>query len=131
MKRYLLDTNALLWIAYLPARLSPPAKKAFLGADELRYSVVNFWEVGLKLSKGGFPDLEVLAHWERDLVAGLEEHGITELKIEISHCRKIQDLPFHHQDPFDRMLIAQSLESGLAVIGSDDRFDDYGVERIW
>lgn len=131
MKSYLLDTNALLRFAYHPTRLTADAIAAFEEADSLRFSIVNFWEIGLKLSTGGFHDLAVPIDWEEDLLESLAEQGIVELPILPRHCRRIQDLPLHHRDPFDRMLIAQALESHLAVIGSDSQFDSYGVRRIW
>lgn len=131
MKVYLLDTNALLRFAYHPARLSVDAIAAFQEADALRFSIVNLWEIGLKLSTGGFRDLNVPGDWEEELVKSLAEQGISELPIQPRHCRRIQDLPFHHKDPFDRMLIAQALEGGFAVIGCDTQFDDYGVRRVW
>ena len=49
----------------------------------------------------------------------------------ITHCRRVQDLQFHHKDPFDRMLVAQALVEKLVVIGADASFDAYGVKRIW
>lgn len=131
MKAYLLDTNALLWFAYHPARLTASAIAAFEGADSLRYSIVNLWEIGLKLSAGGFRDLAISRAWEEDLVMSFAEQGIVELPIQPRHCRRVQDLPRHHKDPFDRMLIAQALVEGLDLIGSDAQFDAYGVRRIW
>ena len=131
MKAFLLDTNALLRFAYHPARLTANAIAAFKGADSLRYSIVTFWEIGLKLSIGGFHDLAVPGDWERELVESLSKQGIAELPITPRHCRRVQDLSFHHKDPFDRMLIAQALVEGLDVIGSDGQFDAYGVRRVW
>lgn len=131
MKAFLLDTNALLRFAYHPARLTIHAIAAFEVADSLRFSVINLWEIGLKLSSGGFCDLTVPDDWDQTLTASLAEQGITELPILPRHCRRVQDLPFHHKDPFDRMLIAQALVEGLGVIGSDAQFDAYGVRRVW
>ncbi len=53
------------------------------------------------------------------------------VRVEVEHCRRIQDLPAYHKDSFDRMLIAQALVEGLEVIGSDGQFDAYGVRRVW
>ncbi len=131
MKAFLLDTNALLQFAYHPARLTTPAITAFEGASSLRFSVINLWEIGLKLSSGGFRDLTVPDDWDETLTASLAEQGIAELPILPRHCRRVQDLPFHHKDPFDRMLVAQALVEGLDVIGSDAQFDAYGVRRVW
>lgn len=125
--RVLLDTNALLWTLYAPIHLTPKAAEAYASADEVYASVVGPWEIALKLSRGGYHDLNVPKDWEQTLI---KQHIIL-LPIGLRHCRRIQDLPFHHKDPFDRMLIAQALVENLAVIGKDQAFDDYGVKRIW
>ncbi len=129
--KVLLDTNALLWAAYAPKRLTAVAKDAFFSAETIGVSMVSLWEIGLKMSRGGFDGIEVPIDWEKSLWAWMEEQAFQILSVNLAGCRKIQDLPFHHKDPFDRMLIAQALNDGLTVIGSDDRFDDYGVKRVW
>jgi PIN domain nuclease of toxin-antitoxin system len=131
MRRCLIDTNALLCALYAPARLSAKAAAAYQEADELYCSILTPWEIGLKLSRGGFHDLEVPQDWETGMERELGNAGIRLVPVEMKHCRMIQDLPFHHKDPFDRMLLAQALERGLEVIGSDEVFDSYGVRRIW
>lgn len=127
----LLDTNALLWAAYAPGKLTPAAADAFSGAAMIHVSVVSLWEIGLKMSRGGFYGLVVPVAWEKSLWKWMKDQRFEIMGVELTHCRRIQDLPFHHKDPFDRMLIAQALLKGLSVIGSDDRFDEYGVTRIW
>ncbi len=129
--RILLDTNALLWATYAPERLTKSASEAYLAADELSFSILSPWEIALKFSRGGFHDLKVPADWEQTLIQGLLREGLCFLPLEVAHCRRVQDLPFHHKDPFDRMLIAQALVEDFTVIGSDKIFDDYGVKRIW
>ena len=129
--RVLLDTNALLWAAYQPERLTSKAAKAYLSADELHFSVISAWEIALKFSRGGFSELEVPRDWEEQLIPGLISQGIRPLSLEVVHCRRVQDLPFHHKDPFDRMLVAQALVEKLVILGADDTFDAYGVKRIW
>ncbi len=129
--KILLDTNALLWVTYAPKRLTKKAADAYLAADELYFSIVSPWEIALKLSRGGFDDLKVPKDWDKTLIEGLLQEGLRFLPLHVAHCRLVQDLPFHHKDPFDRMLIAQARVENLVVIGSDDCFDDYGVTRIW
>ena len=126
-----LDTNALLWAFSAPEKLTPKARKAFLEAEGVFYSVITLWEIGLKMSRGGFRDIEVPEDWQVSLIAELETQLFTMLPVVLVHCRMIQDLVFHHKDPFDRMVIAQALERELAVVGSDEEFEKYGVERIW
>lgn len=129
--RALLDTNALLWSSYAPERLTKKAVAAFLEADELYFSILSPWEVALKFSRGGLHGIAVPQDWEKTLISSLLQQGHHLLTLDLAHCRQVQDLPFHHKDPFDRMLISQALVENLTVIGSDDRFDDYGVTRIW
>lgn len=131
MSRCLIDTNALLWTFYAPSRLTKKAAAAILAADEIYYSILSPWEIGLKFSRGGYHDLKIPTDWEKTLIGVLEHEGYKLVQVEISHCRLIQDLPFHHKDPFDRMLIAQALVGNLTVIGSDEMFDAYGVTRVW
>jgi PIN domain nuclease of toxin-antitoxin system len=108
MERYLLDTMTVLWMAFEPDRLGGNAA-ALLEADDtdLAYSTVSLWEIGLKMGRGGY-------------------HGFRP-----ADCRRLQNLPSFHKDPFDRMLIAQALEESRSVIGCDGQFDAYGVRRIW
>ncbi len=127
----LLDTNALLWAAYAPDQLTVAAKELFLSADRMVVSIVSLWEIGLKMSRGGYADFEAPRDWEKSLWPWMKEQDFQIIGIDLAGCRLIQDLPFHHKDPFDRMIIAQALAVGLVVISSDKRFDDYGVTRVW
>ena len=129
--RILMDTNALLWASYEPERLTKKAGEAYMVAEELCFSILSLWEIALKFSRGGFHDLKVPEDWEKTLVQGLLQEGYRFIPLEVVHCRFIQNLPFYHKDPFDRMLIAQALVENLTIIGSDDQFDAYGVKRIW
>jgi PIN domain nuclease of toxin-antitoxin system len=129
--KVLLDTNALLWVAYAPGKLTAPAKEAFFSGEDVTVSVVSFWEIGLKMSRGGYDELDVPLNWERSLVAWMEEQKFKIIGVDLAACRKIQDLLFHHKDPFDRMLIAQAINGDFTVITSDNRFEVYGVKRVW
>lgn len=123
---------AVLWMAFLPGRLSRKASAVLADPEQpLIYSVVSLWEIGLKLSRGGYGEFVLPGDWEVQLSEKLAEQGISSLGIHPAHCRLIQDLPFHHKDPFDRMLIAQALVEGLTVVSSDERFDLYEVTRLW
>ena len=131
MMMVLMDTNALLWAAYAPGKLTTPAKEAFFSAEGITVSIVSLWEIGLKMSRGGYDGLAVPVDWEKSLVTWMEEQKFQIIGVDLAGCRKIQDLPFHHKDPFDRMLIAQALHGAFTVITSDDRFEAYGVNRVW
>lgn len=131
MSRCLVDTNVLLWACYAPARLTVKAAAAYLAADELFYSLLSPWEIGLKFSRGAFRELNVPTDWEQTLIGSLRHEVYKLISVEISHCRRIENLPFHHEDPFERMLNAQARVENLTVIGSDEMFDAYWVKRIW
>lgn len=129
---FLLDTMAVLWFAFLPKRLSIAARQVLLDdAAHLVFSTVSLWEIGLKMSIGGYHDFKLPEDWEIRLPAGLQQQGIPPLPIKAAHCRRIQDLPFHHKDPFERMLVAQCQIEGLTILSSDPSFDAYGVPRVW
>jgi PIN domain nuclease of toxin-antitoxin system len=127
----LLDTNALLWAAYAPDKLTPKAEGHYASADQIFVSMVSLWEIGLKMSRGGFVKLAIPSDWDKLLWQWMRDQDFRIIGVELEHCRAIQDLPFYHKDPFDRMLIAQALQEKCAVIGSDEHFDAYGVQRIW
>jgi PIN domain nuclease of toxin-antitoxin system len=127
----LLDTNALLWSAFLPDKLSRAASETFRNAETLRFSIVSLWEIGLKLSRGGYHDMELPGHWETMIPEGCREQGIQILSIAPADCRLIQDMPFHHRDPFDRMLAAQAIRIRATILTPDKIFDDYGIRRVW
>ena len=107
MSGLLLDTHALLWMVIDDPRLSARARTQIEKASRLVYSAASFWEIGLKLSRGGF-DFELPHAWHHDLIRELRGIGATRIEIEPDHCRRLQDLPWHHKDPFDRMLVAQA-----------------------
>jgi PIN domain nuclease of toxin-antitoxin system len=123
---------AVLWMGFSPAQLSKRASEILCDANvELRYSMVSLWEIGLKMGGGGYREFRLPDDWESKIPARLERQGITRVEITPKDFRLIQDLPFHHKDPFDRMIIAQTLHAGFTVISSDKCFDDYGVKRLW
>ncbi|MDP3851330.1 MAG: type II toxin-antitoxin system VapC family toxin [Luteolibacter sp.] len=132
MERCLLDTMAVLWMALRPDLLGKGAVRKLADSDLfLAYSVVSLWEIGIKMAGKGYHDFELPDDWDVSLAEQLDAQEIVRLEIEPGHCRMIQDLPFHHRDPFDRMIIVQALQGNFTVIGSDKVFDDYGVGRVW
>lgn len=132
MERCLLDTMAVLWMALRPDLLGKRAVTKLADPDLfLVYSMVSLWEIGIKMAGKGYDGFDLPDDWDLTLPEQLEAQGIARLEIEARNCRTVQDLPFLHRDPFDRMIIAQALNGDFTVIGSDKIFDDYGVKRIW
>lgn len=127
--RLLLDSHSLLWSLENSPRLSRRAAEAIQSpGNHVFVSYASLWEISIKVALG---KLEVLTPWEEtlDTFAGAVPDGL--LVFSTAHLQRLMKLPFHHGDPFDRMLIAQALSENLTVVGNDDAFDEYGVQRLW
>ncbi len=127
--RLLLDTPAFLWWLGANRELSRRARAAIgSGRNECFVSVASGWEIGIKVSLG---TLKVEGALDRFLPEQLAANAFQPLPIDLKHCARVAGLPFHHRDPFDRMLVAQALEEELAVVTADPVFAKYGVKRVW
>ena len=119
-------------MGFLPQNLSGRAAQILCDSEvELSYSIVSLWEIALKMSGQGYREFKLPDDWEVQIPKRLEEQGISRIEVVPKDCRLIQDLPFHHRDPFDRMLVAQAMNGNFTVIGSDRIFDDYEMKRVW
>lgn len=118
--RLLLDTNALLWLVAGDQRLGARARSDVDSAASLLVSVASLWELAIKVSLG---KLAAVPELSQVLRAG----GVQRLGIDDDHLSRLTTLPWHHRDPFDRLLIAQALSGGLTVLTADDAFAAYGV----
>ena len=118
--RLLLDTNALLWLLAGDPRLGTQARHEVEAAAELVVSAASLWEIAIKVS------IDKLAALP-GLPAVLAEAGVRRLGIEDEHLRRLESLPWHHRDPFDRLLIAQAQAEALTVLTADPAFGDYAV----
>lgn len=127
--RALLDTNAFLWFISGNEKLSVNARKHIAEFEnELFLSVASLWEIAIKTSLG---KLELLQPFEDLIPAQLDENAIHVLAIKLSHLSAIIKLPFHHRDPFDRLIIAQCMIEELPVITNDGVFSNYPINVIW
>lgn len=127
--RLLLDSHSLLWSLENSPRLSRRAFEAIRSREnQVLVSCASLWEISIKVSLG---KLTVQTPWEETLESFVEASPNVLLDISAAHLRRLLALPFHHRDPFDRMLIAQALSDDLVIVGSDEAFDAYGVQRIW
>jgi len=124
----LLDTHTFLWAITGDKRLSRRAQELFSGPSDLWLSVASIWEILIKVQIGKL-DLPLPAG--PYLVKKLAQNRIETLPISLDHVLKIERLPMHHRDPFDRVIIAQSLEENLSLITSDPIFEKYPVKLIW
>lgn len=127
--KVLLDTHALLWLITGDDRFSENARQIFLNnANRLFFSAASLWEICLKKSLG---KISLKNGWFRTIQEEMEINTIQWLPIEKTHCIEVAELPFHHRDPFDRMLIAQAIVEDLRLLSRDRRISDYAIERIW
>jgi PIN domain nuclease of toxin-antitoxin system len=125
----LLDTHALLWFAEGNERLSGGARQAMEATDALCVlSVASAWEIAIKVSLGKLTLDRPVGVFLPELLADL---SIALLPIEMADVATVSELPFHHRDPFDRLIAAQALRRGLSIVSVDATFDAYGVSRVW
>jgi PIN domain nuclease of toxin-antitoxin system len=125
VSRLLLDTHAVLWWLTDDPALSAPARDALADpVNEPLVSAASIWEIAIKRSLGKLtaPD---------DLPSRVAEQGFSWLPVNAMHAWQVRELPAHHRDPFDRLLIAQALVERLPIITTDPRFNDYGIEVYW
>jgi len=128
----LLDTHALIWFFEGSNRMSATARSQIENPANTNFvSVVSFWEIAIKISIG---KLEMDLSME-DLQRLIWENGMEILPIKIEHTFLLRNLPYHHKDPFDRLLITQALVEKLTLISCDGIFNKYCegemLERIW
>ena len=128
--RILLDTHTVLWMVSDDPKLSPEARQAIGGADEVFWSVLSLWEIAIKLGLGR-PDFRLGEGWARLIPEEMTRNRIGCLPIEARHCEELTGLPWHHRDPFDRLLAAQARAEQLDVVSRDESFATYGLRRIW
>jgi len=127
--RVLLDAHALLWFVWGHPHLSSVAENLMAGADnELVLSTGTVWEIAIKVSLGKL----TLAHpFEVFMERAIVENSLTVLPITVKHAAALTALPFHHRDPFDRLLAAQAIVEGIPIVSADLTFDAYGLNRVW
>lgn len=127
MSRYLLDTHVWLWLQVDPDRLQGELRTQLREAATVFLSAVSAWEIAIKYGLGRLPLPE---HPRTYLPSRLRSSGTTALALEVDHVHRVANLPTHHRDPFDRLLIAQAQALGLPIVTADARFGDYDVQVV-
>jgi PIN domain nuclease of toxin-antitoxin system len=125
--RVLIDTNVFLWGIQHEDMLSRPVQ-ALLPKSDVWISVASLWEIIANMRVG---KLILPAPVGDYLSEKLKANGVLVLPITFSHVRRLEELPLHHRDPFDRILIAQSLDEDVPVVTSDPWFKQYPVQVVW
>jgi len=120
MDRLLLDSNVVVYLDQNPGRVVQRTRDRIDAASEVYVSAVTGWELSIKQATGALKMITPVS----SLVGAL---GFLELPITIRHGEAVRTLPMIHRDPFDRLLVAQSIEEGLTLVTSDSRLIRYGI----
>ncbi|MEZ5285882.1 MAG: type II toxin-antitoxin system VapC family toxin [Vicinamibacterales bacterium] len=120
----LLDTHVVLWWQRDDRRLNRAAREAIAGADIVWVSAVSGWEVAIKAALGRL-------RLDEPFPVLVRADDFTELPMTLAHTTRLETLPRHHPDPFDRMLIAQALVERATLVSHDRALEPYGAQVLW
>jgi len=127
--KFLLDTHVFIWMDQDPQKLSGPVTDILAEPDSIvLMSIVSVWEMQIKIRKG---KLTLSVPLEEIVESEIEVNDLEVLPVELSHIWELGRLENHHQDPFDRLLIAQSIAENIPLLSRDEIFDLYPVQRLW
>ncbi len=127
--KFLLDTNVFLWALSEEYKLNPAAQEILKSStSELYFSAVGSWEIAIKFALGSLPLPKVLSEY---IPHALRVWALRALDITHEHALRAGELPVHHRDPFDRMLIAQALSEQMTLLTADRVFQKYKLDLIF
>jgi len=127
--KLLLDTHTLLWFALADPQLSGTARSLIMDpANEKLVSPASYWEIAIKISIKRYA---LSKPYEVFMQEAIDKNDFGYLHIEPKHTARLTALPFHHKDPFDRLLVAQAIVEGNPIISNDTALDAYGITRLW
>lgn len=127
--KLILDSHALIWWMDRHGQLSETAYECISEPEnELLISAATVWEIGIKVGLGKLSLSLDYKAWMETSLASLEA---VILPVTIQYSAVQAKLPYHHGDPFDRLIAAQAITDGIAILSRDEQFDAYGVSRIW
>ncbi len=125
---YLIDTHVLIWTLEGDPRVSQNALAVLQNPDnDVSISIVSFWEIAIKLS---IKKLQISQPLEV-VIQKTEEVGINTLPLHTKYILQVENLPFYHRDPFDRLIIASAISEEIPIISVDKNYDNYQTQRIW
>lgn len=125
----LLDTHVFLWLNDTPEKLSPAALAACQDENNILFlSLASAWEIQIKQQLG---KLELSENLHTLVSTQQQQNGLQLLPIEMAHIEALSQLPTVHRDPFDRLLIAQSIQQQMQIVSADQVFTNYPVKLIW
>lgn len=127
--RLLLDTHSFLWWVADKPELPTKARRVITNPEnECFVSLASCWEIAIKTSIG---KLKLPTPIERFIPEQFSLNSFSPLEVQFNHIVHVAHLPFHHRDPFDRLLAAQAIEEEMAIVSADAIFKRYGVKRVW
>jgi len=126
--KYLLDTHTFLWWHDQPEALSPNIMEICQNIEnQVWFSLASVWEIQIKLQINKLALDMPLA----DILTLQQQNGLQLLPITVSHILELQNLPLHHKDPFDRLLIAQAKVENAVLLSKDAKFEPYPITTLW
>jgi PIN domain nuclease of toxin-antitoxin system len=127
--KVLFDTHAFFWAVSSDRRLSPSARDVFVRPEnEVVLSVASIWEILLKAATGRFPFPQPAGAFIR---SAMSKTSVTVLPILLQHVLRVEQLPPHHRDPFDRIILAQAIEEQIPIVSVDEKLRQYPVQVLW
>lgn len=127
--RVLLDSHTLIWAADQPEKIPARVTSILIDSSNQRLlSAATIWEIAIKVGKKQLPLSMDYRDW---IEKATQDLCLTLLPIELKYTDVVVQLPRHHQDPFDRLMIAQAFVESIPILGCDIAFDDYDITRIW
>jgi len=127
--RLLLDSQAFLWFVLNEPHLSATAQALIMDtANDILISPASYWEIAIKISLRKYV---LNAPYELFMQQSIEGNGFEILPIEPKHTAALTTMPFHHRDPFDRLLIAQAMVEQISIVSADPAIDAYPITRLW
>jgi PIN domain nuclease of toxin-antitoxin system len=127
--KLLLDTHTLLWWLFEETQLSTRARAVVEDPDNHVFvSAASLCEIAIKLSLN---KLSMPAEFDRDLISAITQTGFRSLPVTFEHAYAVRWMVWHHRDPFDRLLVAQSLSEGLTLVTRDPAIRQYDTASLW
>jgi len=127
--KVLLDTHTFLWFVLGDAQLSARAKAIIEDAgNEKLVSPASYWEIAIKISLGKYT---LSTPYEAFIDKGITDNGFVVVPVGVKHTAVLTALPFHHRDPFDRLIITQAMVEEAIILSVDTAFDAYPITRLW
>ena len=123
----ILDTHALIWALFQKGNIPVKTQQRIEVEERVLVSIVSFWEIAIKQSIGKID----LKYTISDIIEVCRKEGIDVLPIKPEHLDQIKELPMVHNDPFDRLIIAQAMIENLVIVTKDRKFTNYDVKIVW